>query len=109
MVNPIKAAPPPRYPTEVRSSLGMVNFCARFIPNLATLAQPLRDLTKNNVKWQWTETEQASFTSIKEQLSSKTVMAYYEPTSYTEVIVDPSPVGLGAMLVQLRQQSTYAC
>ena len=30
-----------QYASEVRSLLGVVNYCARFIPNLATLADPL--------------------------------------------------------------------
>ena len=32
--------------SEVKSFLGLVNFNARFIPNLATVAEPLRRLTK---------------------------------------------------------------
>lgn len=54
----------------------MVNFCARFIPNLATLAQPLRELTKTNVKWKWTATEQQALENIQEKLTSETTMAY---------------------------------
>ena len=57
-VEVIKKAKPPSNPTEVRSLLGMVNFCTRFIFNLATLAQPLRHSTKNNSKWNWSTTEQ---------------------------------------------------
>uniref|UniRef100_H2ZXD0 Gypsy retrotransposon integrase-like protein 1 n=1 Tax=Latimeria chalumnae TaxID=7897 RepID=H2ZXD0_LATCH len=37
----------PTNATEVRSLLGMINFCCRFIPQYATLTQPLRELTKN--------------------------------------------------------------
>ena len=60
-VEAIRNSQPPSNPNEVRRFLGMVNFCARFIPNLATLAKPLRDLTKqmssgngpvlNNMLW----------------------------------------------------------
>lgn len=81
----------------------MVNFCARFIPNLATLAQPLRELTKTNVKWKWTATEQQALENIQEKLTSETTMAYYDQDSDTEIIVEANPVGLGAMLVQTPQ------
>ena len=35
----------PQSAAEVRSFLGLVNFCTRFIPGLATTAEPLRKLT----------------------------------------------------------------
>jgi len=46
----VKAVVDAREPTnaaEVRSFLGLVNFTARFIPDLATVSAPLRQLTKN--------------------------------------------------------------
>ena len=39
---------------EVLSFLGLVTFCAKFIPNYATIAEPLRKLTRINVPWKWT-------------------------------------------------------
>ncbi|CAB4022055.1 Hypothetical predicted protein [Paramuricea clavata] len=97
-VEAIRNSQPPSNPNEVRSFLGMVNFCARFIPNLATLAKPLRDLTKQHVKWKWTSTEQHAMDSIKSVLTGETTMAYYNPSHKIEVLVDASPVGLGAIL-----------
>nr|XP_054763090.1 uncharacterized protein K02A2.6-like [Lytechinus pictus] len=44
----IEAAPPSNR-EEVRSFLGSANYCARFIPNLASLSEPLRDLTRQSV------------------------------------------------------------
>ena len=38
--------------------------------------------------------------SIKSVLTSETTMAYYNPSHKIEVLVDASPVGLGAILVQ---------
>ena len=37
----------PKNASEVRSFLGLVNFTARFIPDLATVSAPLCKLTKN--------------------------------------------------------------
>jgi hypothetical protein len=42
----------PENPTEVKSFLGLVNFCAKYICDFATLAEPLRKLTRKEVKWQ---------------------------------------------------------
>ena len=37
-------APVPSNATEVRSFLGIANFCVRFVPNFSDVAEPLRHL-----------------------------------------------------------------
>jgi len=54
-IEAIKNARHPNTPSEVRSFLGLVNFSAKFIPNLATVAEPLRRLTRQNVKFEWND------------------------------------------------------
>ena len=95
----------PQNVEEVRSFLGMVGFCSRFIPNYATINEPLRRLTKKKTKWNWGEQEEKAFNTLKQSLASAKVMNYYDFNKYTEVIVDGSPVGLGAMLVQKQNTS----
>ena len=99
-VEAIKNAKAPASPAEVRSLLGMANYCGRFIPDLATITQPLRDLTKQDTEWNWTTKHQKALDTLKERLTCDTIMAYYDPTSETKLVVDASPVGLGAILVQ---------
>lgn len=43
----------PESASEVRSFLGLVNYSARFIPDLTMLTEPLRRLTKKGVEFQW--------------------------------------------------------
>lgn len=38
---------------------------------------------------------------LKNRLSSDTVMAYFNQTKDTDIVVDASPVGLGAVLTQI--------
>jgi hypothetical protein len=45
-VRAVVEAREPQNVTEVKSFLGLVNFSARFIPDLATVAEPMRRLTK---------------------------------------------------------------
>ena len=52
-VTTIKEFTTPKDASEVRSLLGMTNFCCRFIKNYATLTQPLRELTKKDVPFEW--------------------------------------------------------
>lgn len=96
----IRAASMPSNPTEVRSFLGMATYCGCFIPNLAAMPEPLHALTCQDHKWEWTKEANKAFQDIKEGLKDKTTMAYFHPKRKTELIVDASPVGLGAVLLQ---------
>ena len=61
---------------------------------------PLRELTKKNTPFQWTEQHCKSFQEIKDVLTSNTVMAYFDGNKQTDVIMDASPWGLSAILSQ---------
>ena len=41
-------ATPPKSPSEAISFLGLASYCDRFIPNFATLADPIRQVSKAN-------------------------------------------------------------
>ena len=99
-VEAVRQADAPSNPDEVRSWIGLAQYTARFIPNFATLREPLCDLTKQDTPWQWGERESNALCDLKESLTSDTVMAYFDLSRYTEIYCDASPVGLGAMLIQ---------
>ena len=92
----------PQSVSEVRSFLGLVNFSSKFIPNLATTAEPLRYLIRKGVDFKWDSKCQRAFDKLKWDLSSAETFAYFDISAETEVIVDASPVGLGAMLAQVQ-------
>ena len=48
--------------------LGMVNYMSKFIPNLANLTQPLRELLHKEVECLWSERQEKCFQAIKENL-----------------------------------------
>uniref|UniRef100_A0A671TFE1 Gypsy retrotransposon integrase-like protein 1 n=1 Tax=Sparus aurata TaxID=8175 RepID=A0A671TFE1_SPAAU len=106
----IEAVENTRRPTnaaEVRSFLGLVNYCGRFIPNLATTSEPLRRLTRQSCKWTWGSEQETAFVELKRQLASSHVMAYFKQDAETHVVVDASPVGLGAILSQKQGDGTH--
>ena len=96
--------PPSQNVNELRYFLGMENYSARFIQNFASLTAPLRESTKKGTKWEWPKTEQEAFEKVKESLSADTAMTYWEIGRATEVIIDGSPLGLGAILVQKKSE-----
>ena len=91
----------PQTATEVRSFLGLVNFSARYIPDLATISAPLRELTKKETEFVWGKEQQESFDAVKERLARAETLGYYQKNAPTNVITDA--VGLGAVLVQEQQ------
>ena len=50
-VQALREAERPSNAEEAQSFLGMANYSARFIKNFSTLAAPLRELTRSNIKW----------------------------------------------------------
>ncbi|GFN79603.1 retrovirus-related pol polyprotein from transposon opus, partial [Plakobranchus ocellatus] len=58
--------PTPTCASEVRSLLGMMNFCgAHFIPDYATLTYELRRLTQKNTAFKWTEKHDEALRILK--------------------------------------------
>ncbi|PFX34411.1 Transposon Ty3-G Gag-Pol polyprotein [Stylophora pistillata] len=86
----------PTTPTEVRSFLGMVSFSARFISNFATIAEPLRAISRHGVPFVWDSEKEASFQELKQQSAKAPVLAYFDKEAHTRVIADARPVGLGS-------------
>ena len=78
----------------------MANFCARFIPNFADMAEPLRQLTHKNAAFGWRKEHTVAFDRIKELLTSNPVIAYFDVEKDTSLIVDASPIGISAILTQ---------
>jgi hypothetical protein len=87
--------------SEVRSLLATVNYSTRFIKNFASIIDPLRDLTKSDsISYNWLPKHQKAFVNLKAGLTTNK-LAFLNPQWHTEVICDASPVGLGAILVQV--------
>lgn len=103
-VNAILSFRPPSCESEVRSFLGLANYMNKFIPNLATLDEPLRELTKKNTKFEWNEMQKDSFEAIKCAMATATKLGFFARNDHTAVMADASPTGLGAVLLQTDTQ-----
>ena len=76
----------------------MANHFSRPIKGYATITQPLRGLTQKDTPWLWTESHNCALHQLKEALTNAPVTTYFDPEKYTKIVVDASPVGLGAIL-----------
>ena len=103
-VDAVVQARRPESTSEVRSFLGLVNFVARFIPDLATKAVPLHRLLHKDAKFRWGPEQEKSFNQLKQSLVVASNLSYFDLNAETQVIADASPVGLGVVLVQKAEQ-----
>ena len=94
-INDILKLDAPVNASEVCSLLGVANYSSRFIQGYATLTAPLRELTRKESPWKWTERHDGALAQLKEALASAPVTSYFDPNKETEISVDASPVGLG--------------
>jgi hypothetical protein len=92
--------PTPENVTDLQRFNGMVNQLAKFLPNLAKLNEPLRQLLRKEQHWVWDQPQERAFQQIKEKLTSPEVLAHYDPNSRCIVAADASQNGLGAVLLQ---------
>lgn len=98
---------PPITVGELRSFLGLVNYVSKWVPNYATLTEPLKELLRNrqaeghNIQDAWGLNQQQAFESLKSALTNIPTLGYYDVKDQTRVIADASPVGLGAVLIQM--------
>jgi hypothetical protein len=98
-VDALLNASSPKNVKELKSLYGLINYCAKFIHNAATLITPFRELTKRNAGWNWAATHELALSSIKKALVTKE-MSYFNKEWRSELTTDASPTGLGAALSQ---------
>lgn len=90
----------PETKEEARSFLGLINFVGQFIPNLSTRTEPLRRFIRGDVSV-FGEDQETAFNDLRNELSSTVRrLGFYDTKDETDLYVDASPVGLGAVLTQ---------
>lgn len=107
-VRAIADMPRPTSKSDVMRLLGLFKYLARFIPNLSQRSACLRELTKNNVEWNWTEKHTAEVNDLLSSISSAPVLAIFDPNKSIIVQTDSSKDGLGSVLLQEGQPVAYA-
>ena len=101
---------PPRDKSELETVLGMINFLARFAPNLSEVTSPMRQLLQKQAEFVWDSPQQESFDKVKDILTQTPgpVLAYYDASKELILQVDASKYGLGATLIQEGRPLAYA-
>ena len=84
----------------MRSFLGLVNYLNRFSPHLAELSEPLREICRQDVEFELTESVHVAFSRTKEEISKNVTLPYINPGRPTTLQTNASKKGLGAVILQ---------
>ena len=104
----LRDMPPPTDVAGVLRFCGLAQYLARFMPNLSSLAAPLRQLTQKGSKWEWGPSQQDSFETIKKLACEAPLLGHYKPGEPLTLQADASSFGLGAALLQNDIPVAYA-
>ena len=89
-VNSLLHMEPPSNTSEVRSFLGLVTYCSKFIANFAATTEPLRQLTSQKADFIWDGDQESAFSKIKTFISKAPVLSYFHPAFETKIFADAS-------------------
>jgi len=78
-VEAISNAPEPKDVSQLRAFLGMLNYYHKFLPDVASVLEPLLKLLRKGAKWEWLEKQSAAFENAKELLKSAKLLVHFEP------------------------------
>ncbi|GKA94765.1 putative reverse transcriptase domain-containing protein [Tanacetum coccineum] len=98
----------PRYPTEVRSFLGLAGYYRRFIENFSKIAKSLTILTQKSQTFYWGEEQELAFQNLKDKLCNAPVLALLDRSEDFVEYCDAFKIGLGCVLIQRGKVITYA-
>jgi hypothetical protein len=85
---------------ELQSFMGFLNYLARYVPNLAAHAEPLRQLMTSKVHFEWTAEQEQAFHRIRELLVQSPGLAPFDPAVPLVIATDASQHGIGGVLLQ---------
>lgn len=98
----------PNNSLEVQQALGLGSYLSEFIPNLASITGPLRQLIRKKSIWRWGNEEKKAWAKFKECVSSPPLLSIFDPCKPIIIYCDASKDGLGCCLLQDRKPVAYA-
>ena len=107
-IEAITNMPVPKNKKEVQIFLGLITHVGKFINNLSEQTEPLRQLLRKDIIFQWERSQHKSFEYLKTQISNQPILKYFNPKFKTTISVDASKHGVGAVLMQNESPCAYA-
>lgn len=92
--------PEPRTIKQLHSFVGLTSYFRKYIPNFATIAQPLTDLIKKDADFVFNDEQKNAFEILKEKMATGPVLKIFNPDLNTELHCDASSKAIAAILMQ---------
>ena len=99
-VKAIENFPIPSDTKDLKSFLGLAGYYRRFIKHFAKIAKPLNFLLKEGIKFIWGTEQQDAFNTLKQILTSNSILQYPNFSREFVLTTDASKEALGAVLSQ---------
>ncbi|CAG2256061.1 unnamed protein product [Mytilus edulis] len=94
----IRNAPAPENVSQLKSILGLINYYAKFLPDLSATLSPLHNLLRKDITWRWTKECQEAIDKVKDLVTSDMIFTHFNPELPVTLACDASPYGLGAVI-----------
>ena len=107
-VRAMKDMPPQEAKEDVRRFLGSIQYLAKFLPMLAEVEAPPRELTRKDVLFHWDKPQVAAFQKLKDMCCEAPVLAYYDVRKDVTIQCDASKSAAGGFLLQEGRPIAYA-
>lgn len=90
----------PKDRTDLQKLLGVINHVREYVPDLAEVSSPLRELLKTNVIFDWQKPHDDCLELIKEMIANSPTLQAFDETKEVTIETDASKSGLGCCLKQ---------
>ena len=97
----VSKIPSPSKVSELKTFLGLANYYAKFLPDLATGLAPLYKLLKHEEPWKWFTEQEKAFQDVKKSPLSPKTLSHFDDTKSIIIACDASPFGVRAVLSQI--------
>jgi hypothetical protein len=103
----IQECPTPTTVTEIQSFLGLTGFYRKFVHGFSSIAAPLHELSKKDVPFAWSDSQEVAFHTLKDKLTHAPLLQLPDFNKVFELECDASGIGLGAILLQEGKPVAY--
>ena len=91
----------------MHSLLGLANFYRRFIKDYTQVAHPLNDLTKKDQAFEWKESQQKVFDTLKQLFTTAPILTFPDIDKQFQLETDTSDFANSAVLSILKDDKWH--
>lgn len=98
----------PKDKTDLQKLFGMINYVREYVPNLSEVSNPLRELLKSNVIFDWQKPHDDCLEQIKIMIANAPTLQSFDETKEVTIETDASKSGVGCCVMQEGKPIAFA-